>query len=397
MDITDHEVRNVALAGLCHDLGHGPFSHVFDNHFIRGLQRKAFNSAAEVNGQQAFWTHEEASVMMLTDLIETHPTLAEQVTEQDIKDVCNLILGKKRYSGGEQRPWLFDIVSNSRSGVDVDKFDYLSRDSKKMNVNHCTFSRDRVMRGARVVSDQVCYAEEHEFDLKLLYDSRYNLHHDCYQHKTVQALECLTSDILTETDGVLYNYLEAIRDPKQYIQLDDSLLSEVRMSTEPELAKARQLLERFDSRQIYSCVGEKGLSPEVAAKAGTVTEADIINHARDSGDLRPEDIVVRRFSINMGMKDRNPLGGVSFHRLGKDGRYERFSRPPSEMSTMMPEKCQSNAIRLFVKDESKFALASNAFRQYCAEKLGGEPHVTRHFSHSQQQQSQVAHLSQSQS
>ena len=36
--ITDNEVRNVAIAGLCHDLGHGPFSHVFDNYFIRQKQ-----------------------------------------------------------------------------------------------------------------------------------------------------------------------------------------------------------------------------------------------------------------------------------------------------------------------------------------------------------------------
>ena len=37
LNITDAEVRNVAIAGLVHDLGHGPFSHVFDNYFIRKL------------------------------------------------------------------------------------------------------------------------------------------------------------------------------------------------------------------------------------------------------------------------------------------------------------------------------------------------------------------------
>ena len=71
--------------------------------------------------------------MMFRDLIESHPALAEQVSEQDIKDICSLILGKKS-PGDTQRPWLFEIVSNSRNGIDVDKFDYLNRDSQKMKV-----------------------------------------------------------------------------------------------------------------------------------------------------------------------------------------------------------------------------------------------------------------------
>ena len=279
--------------------------------------------------------------MMFRDLIESHPALAEQVSEQDIKDICSLILGKKS-PGDTQRPWLFEIVSNSRNGIDVDKFDYLNRDSQKMKVQHCTFNHEIVMRGARVVGDQICYPEKHEFELKKLYDSRYNLHNDCYNHKTTQALDCLVQDILNETDGLLYNYLEAVRDPKQFLLLDDTILAEIRLSTEPELAKARKLLERFDGRQIYSCVGEKGLSIEQASKIGKITEADIIKAGSDSGDLKEEDIVVRKFNIHLGMKDKNPLSDVSFYRIGKDGLYESFQKSVAEMSTMMPEKVQSS-------------------------------------------------------
>lgn len=57
------------------------------------------------------------------------------------------------------------------------------------------------------------------------------------------------------------------------------------MSDEPELSKARELLGRFDSRQIYSSVGEKGLPSERAHLLSAITEKDIVNYSTDSDSL----------------------------------------------------------------------------------------------------------------
>jgi deoxynucleoside triphosphate triphosphohydrolase SAMHD1 len=57
LKLTDREIFLVKTAGLCHDLGHGPFSHVFDSEFIPRVKP----------GVQ--WHHEMASIMMLEDLI----------------------------------------------------------------------------------------------------------------------------------------------------------------------------------------------------------------------------------------------------------------------------------------------------------------------------------------
>lgn len=98
----------------------------------------------------------------------------------------------------------------------------------------------------------------------------------------------------------------------------------------------------------------------MAERVKVISEKDVIKFAFESGEveLKEEDIVVRKFSFNMGMKNKNPLECVSFYRESQDGlRYERVNKKLTEISLMMPEKVQSTVVRLFVKDEDKFLVA----------------------------------------
>ena len=66
----------------------------------------------------------------------------------------------------------------------------------------------------------------------------------------------------------------------------------------------------------------------------------------------------------MGMKQRNPLECVSFY-TERDGSYVSIKKQLSEISLMMPEKCQATIVRLFLKDENKFSQAKLAFKTFC--------------------------------
>ena len=97
------------------------------------------------------------------------------------------------------------------------------------------------MRGARVINNQICYPEKEIYEIKKLFDSRYNLYKDCYYHRVTQAYECLILDILKSARSI-FDFMAAIQDPKLYIYLDDTILHDIRVSTGPELEVARHLL-----------------------------------------------------------------------------------------------------------------------------------------------------------
>ena len=97
------------------------------------------------------------------------------------------------------------------------------------------------MRGARVINNQICYPEKEIYEIKKLFDSRYNLYKDCYYHRVTQAYECLILDILKAARSI-FDFMAAIQDPKLYIYLDDTILHDIRVSTGPELEVARHLL-----------------------------------------------------------------------------------------------------------------------------------------------------------
>ncbi|CAG8830014.1 16655_t:CDS:2, partial [Gigaspora rosea] len=85
----------------------------------------------------------------LYDNMETHSI---DLSTDDLKVIKNLIKGDRTKSS----PYLFDIVSNKRNSVDVDKFDYLARDCYYLGMKSL-FDSPRLMRFSYVTEDQIVY------------------------------------------------------------------------------------------------------------------------------------------------------------------------------------------------------------------------------------------------
>jgi HD superfamily phosphohydrolase len=85
LNITNNDVLCVKVAALCHDLGHGPFSHVFDGVLI------------PLKFKDTKWTHEEQSVKLLTHLLKVNKIDLRNygLTEIDKTFIEEMITGKK--------------------------------------------------------------------------------------------------------------------------------------------------------------------------------------------------------------------------------------------------------------------------------------------------------------
>jgi len=101
----------------------------------------------------AEWTHEYASTMLFESILET---LEKQPNgyiikkgSKDSKFIQCLIEGKVEECPDE-KSFLFDIVSNSRNSIDVDKIDYIQRDCRCMNVPYMSFNHQFLIKEMRV-------------------------------------------------------------------------------------------------------------------------------------------------------------------------------------------------------------------------------------------------------
>ena len=71
------------------------------------------------------WTHEDASQMMLQDLIDKNGI--DSLSTDDVALIKSLISGDMPAHRSYDKKFLFDIVANKRNGIDVDKMDYIDR------------------------------------------------------------------------------------------------------------------------------------------------------------------------------------------------------------------------------------------------------------------------------
>ncbi|XP_052816720.1 deoxynucleoside triphosphate triphosphohydrolase SAMHD1-like [Mya arenaria] len=153
LEITYTDILCAEIAGLCHDLGHGPFSHLFDGMFIPAVKMDT----------DPKWTHEKGSTKMFDHLVKENKLEKEfekyGLTEQDRVFIKEQIdrpneLDQKNWTLNgrpKEKSFLYEVVSNKRNGIDVDKWDYFARDCHMLGIRN-NFDHNRCIEFSRVIS-----------------------------------------------------------------------------------------------------------------------------------------------------------------------------------------------------------------------------------------------------
>jgi uncharacterized protein len=159
-DITEAESESVHAAILLHDLGHGPFSHVLESTLVQGVH------------------HEEISLLFMERLNEAF----------DGKLATTIEIFTNRYP----KKFLHQLVS---SQLDMDRLDYLLRDSFYTGVSEGVVSSGRIIKMLRVHNDQLVVESKGIYSIEKFLVARRLMYWQVYLHKTALVAEKMLTHI----------------------------------------------------------------------------------------------------------------------------------------------------------------------------------------------------------
>ena len=159
--IFDSEAEAVEAAILMHDIGHGPFSHVLENTLIKGI------------------SHEEISLMMM-----------EQIN-RDTGGQLNLAISI--FKGQYPKNFLHQLIS---SQLDMDRLDYLRRDSFYTGVTEGNIGSARIIKMLNVINDSLVVESKGIYSLENYLTTRRLMYWQVYLHKTAVACEKVLVNVL---------------------------------------------------------------------------------------------------------------------------------------------------------------------------------------------------------
>ena len=329
--------EELRLAALLHDIGHGPFSHVFEPLVAKNLDK----------GHEDFvpWLINETEI-------------AERLEKGgfDPRSLGRLAVGRM---SNKAKPYLDQVIS---SGVDIDKMDYVVRDSFHTGAGYGSIDIRRLLYAMDVIDNNLAVNGKSVATLESFLLARFESFRAIYFHKASRAVQIMMVGALEAAKDELH-LLDFDR-PEDYLKLDDYKV----WTALKESNKSGKMIQDLEARRLLKCAYERTIFTEeepvsrvisnerirgdierqIAKKARTAPEDVMIDVPgvpsvpyQGSKGLQVEDIPIFRVSVD-GEKHRAPLSEVS--RIG--GVLQAFMR----------------VVRVYTKEKSR-ARVESASRQ----------------------------------
>ena len=328
LKITDEIIQLVGIAGLCHDLGHLMFSHLFDDYFIENL-----TNIKELADKTSNTIHENRSKFLLNYIVTKYSV---NLNKDQIKIIGDLINPKEaEYSKWKTKyhigKWIFQIISNPINSIDVDKFDYITRDTQAVGLKF-GFDYSRLICDARVIDNKICYSTQCSEDIYQMFFIRYRLHRQIYNHKAVKAIEILLIKLLFEIEKE-HKISDYILDPEKMIQLIDSYIWHF-PSINPNI---NQIIQDINQRKLPKMIYQSiSLQPVVF---------DIQKLTDKFGENK---FVEVKFKVGYVGGKSNPLNHITFYN-SKTGKIISENKVKS-FSLLINQKHQEYFLRVYCTD-----------------------------------------------
>jgi HD superfamily phosphohydrolase len=203
IEITDDETRAALIAILLHDIGHGPFSHALEHSIVKEIH------------------HEDVSSMIMDAL------------NREFKGKLSLAI--KIFNNQYHKPFLHELVS---SQLDMDRLDYLKRDSFFTGVSEGVISSERIIKMLNVVNDKLVVEAKGIYSIEKFLIARRLMYWQVYLHKTVLSAENLLVNILKRAKELSGNGVKLFATPSFALFLENDF-------TKEDFVKRPELLEKF--------------------------------------------------------------------------------------------------------------------------------------------------------
>ena len=254
VEITDNEATAAMAAILLHDVGHGPFSHVFEE---AGMLPDGVN-------------HEDISLLMMHEIRDWFSATQLACPKERAETAAIMELAIRIFKDEYEKHFLHQLIS---SQLDVDRLDYLCRDSFFCGVTEGSVASARILKMMNVKNGRLVVEAKGIYSVEKFLVARRLMYWQVYLHHTSVAAEQVLIKILTRAKHLVANGIQLFASPAlnyflspltqsqphishtlltHYAALDDSdLLSAIKAWINSEDKVLSVLCEAFTNRQLF--------------------------------------------------------------------------------------------------------------------------------------------------